>query len=1224
MLNKKVAGNFDLKPKFTLMKNFLLLLFCFTTLGVYAQLSAPGDIAFTAFNADGNDDFALVTFKDIPVNTSVYFSDKEWTGTAFNTGEESWEWNSGATVIPAGTVIIFNDISDNSRTVTAGNYAGATDPGGVSASSEAIFAYLGTDVDTPTTFLAAVANNSGAFGTLTGTGLSLNLTAVAYPASTDIAAYNGVRTGLGVGGYLAELNDIANFDIQAGSGDQGTDGTVPDLPFNNTSFVISTTDVTPPFVTGVEVQNATTLTIRVSESVTMTSATSFANFSLDNGLTLSNVAYDDSNLEITITHSGFVVGQDYTLIVTGLEDTAANVQSIPFTSDLLYFNTLTAGLVISEIMYNAPGSVDDDDLEFVEIYNNTSASIPIGGLRFADENGNSIILPTQDLAAGATLLIATNKAFADTFYSASFLDMGLPQTNVFGNGGELLSIFNTENGAIFSVDYDDTTAWPMADGDGPSLELIDPAGNINDGANWQAATNLVGQSEMNDVFATPGSYTPTSVSTPNISFDAQFTNVFEDANTATIDVSLDRTPTNNVTVNLTQLIGSSAILGTDYTITNNSLIFTPGGATTQSVSISILDDTTAAADVFVAFELTNTVNATLGSSNQHTLFIIDNDTQAPVAANVLNMSLLTSYPIAGSDPGAEIVAHDAASQRLFVMNSGEGQVEVLDFSNPAAIVPVISIDLSAQTIGLQAGDQVEGTSVTAQNGIVAAASYRVEDATGNELFAPGTVSFWDAATGNFISAVSIGVLPDMITFTPDGTKVLAANEGQPSDDYITDPDGSVSIIDISGGVANVTQANVTTATFTSFNGQEASLRTSGVRIFGPNASASQDFEPEYITISDDSQTAWVSLQENNAMARIDLGTGNVTNVFPFGFKDHSLPENALDLNNNLDFIFMANYPILGMYQPDAIEFYTSAGTNYIVTANEGDARDYGGYTEEARAGDNSYVLDPTAFPNQDVLRSEGLLDRINVTLANGDTDGDGDYDEIYVYGGRSFSIFNADTGALVYDSADLLERIVAADPTYGSIFNASNSNNTFKNRSDDKGPEPEGLTLKEINGSTYAFIGLERVGGLAVFDITNPAAPTFETYVNNRNATPGAPESGDLAPEGIIYVDAADNTTGNGLVVIANEESATIAVYQVPNDTATINDINSSKISYYPNPVKAGELVRLSQSTNVKIYDLSGRLIRAINETNEINTTGMQTGLYLISTDTNTFKLKVK
>jgi hypothetical protein len=197
-------------------------------------------------------------------------------------------------------------------------------------------------------------------------------------------------------------------------------------------------------------------------------------------------------------------------------------------------------------------------------------------------------------------------------------------------------------------------------------------------------------------------------------------------------------------------------------------------------------------------------------------------------------------------------------------------------------------------------------------------------------------------------AVEVGALPDMLVFTPDGKRVLVANEGEPNDAYDVDPEGSVSIIDLPNDITKLTQANVRTATFDKFN--DAELDPS-IRIFGPGATVAQDLEPEYITVSKDSKTAWVALQENNAIAVLDIDSGEFTALRGLGFKDHRLPGNELDVSDRDKQINITNWPVFGIYQPDAIASYDYQGRTYIVTANEGDARDYDGFSEEFRVKD---------------------------------------------------------------------------------------------------------------------------------------------------------------------------------------------------------------------------------------------------------------------------------
>jgi len=917
----------------------------------------------------------------------------------------------------------------------------------------------------------------------------------------------------------------------------------------------------------------------------------------------------------------------------------------------------------------------------------------------------------------------------------------------------------------------------------------------------------------------------------------------------------------------------------------------------------------------------------------------------------ISLDFISRYETGVFDEGAtEIVGYDKFSQRLFVTNGNDGTVDVLDFSDPTTPTFLFAIDVSDFGSG--------ANSVAVRDGVIAAA---VEaDATTR----PGSVVFYDA-TGQLLNAVVVGVLPDMVTFSPDGNTVLVANEGEPREDYLIDPEGSVSIIDVSAGVLNVSQQDIQTADFNAFNNENIHP---DVRIFGPGATVAQDLEPEYITVSADSSTAWVALQENNALAVVDISSATVTDIVPLGFKKHFLGDPTLDLhlledlpvlgttaagqeinlggfsglyfdginpdngnwmfithpdrgpnadNQDLDddgvderpfplpdfqarlvfleldpdsgaieitdqlfltrgdgvtpitglpnilctqpglaftdeepvdvfgnplgldplgadlegivraedgtfwlvdeyrpaiwhfdangvmidrfvpegsncagddvfvgtealpevyaqrranrgfeavayqdgkiYAFMqsaldnpdvpddsnsknslnirilefdtetqtttgaylyvqdgdgsdkigdavsigpgeflvlerdsavgeqakknvyriniqgatnlttlsegltgpggvidglsaqklqafginpvqkqlyvdlpavgytvgdkpegialidrgtiavindndfqladgldtetglvefqddptpvglgiisfqgngldtsdedgainiANRPVFGMYQPDAIAAFDSNGQQYIISANEGDAREYDAFVEEADAED--LPLDPIAFPTAELLQSDQVLGELTVTNTLGDVDGDGDFDRLYAFGGRSVSIWNAD-GEQVWDSGDVLEQITAE--AFPDEFNSDNDeNNSFDSRSDNKGPEPEGITVATLNGHTYAFIGLERIGGVVVYNITDPQAPEFVQYINTRDFEGNAEEgtAGDLGPEGLIVIPADESPNGADLLVVSYEVSGTLAVFEITDGEDNPADLDNS------------------------------------------------------------------
>ena len=882
---------------------------------------------------------------------------------------------------------------------------------------------------------------------------------------------------------------------------------------------------------------------------------------------------------------------------------------------------------------------------------------------------------------------------------------------------------------------------------------------------------------------------------------------------------------------------------------------------------------------------------------------------------------------------SEIVAHDPRTQRIFVVNAAVGHVDVIDIKNPTQPTLLSQIDVSSY--GKSAN------SVGVSQGVVAVA---VE---ADPAQMPGTVVFFDL-DGNFLNAVVVGALPDMLTFTPNGRYVLVANEGQP-DTYeepgeANDPEGSISVIDMLRGAANLTQVDVRTADFRRFTVADLDPE---IRIFGPFASIAQDIEPEYIAVSDNSRRAWVVLQENNAIAALDIVTATITEIFPLGSKNYArdltllrtftfenlpvlgttaagqeillggfsglffegvnprngnlqfithpdrgpnadpvdtegdgirerpfplpdyqaqwmrfelapntghliitetielvhpdgtpitglpnlegtsglahadeipidlfgnvlerdffgadmegivraddgtywmvdeyrpaiyhfnpigvlinrfVPEgsnrtgvnvgveaippifaqrranrgfeavaywdgilyafiqspidnpdvpndasskagnsirilafdtraqqsiaqylymlegngsdkigdavavaegeflvierdsltgpnsqkkifrinirnatdihgiikdvllesltagellsrgitpvskvlaidlveagydfadkpeglaqigentlailndndfrlaggfdlgtgllndnpdaqaavlgiittrsNGLDASNRDDAINITHWPIRGLYQPDAIAAFESLGETFLITANEGEARNYNYFSEEARVAD--LTLDSSVFDPE--LQVDDQLGRLKTTTVSGDADGDGQHETIFNYGARSFSIWTPD-GRLVFDSGDDFERITAEQ--IPNDFNSTNDeNDSFDARSDDKGPEPEGLAIGTIDDQIYAFIGLERVGGIMVYNVTDPYAPTFVQYINNRNFAGNAEAgtAGDLGPEGLLFISAIDSPIGTPLLVVGNEVSGTTTIFRIRSD----------------------------------------------------------------------------
>lgn len=510
----------------------------------------------------------------------------------------------------------------------------------------------------------------------------------------------------------------------------------------------------------------------------------------------------------------------------------------------------------------------------------------------------------------------------------------------------------------------------------------------------------------------------------------------------------------------------------------------------------------------------------------------DDDRGGTIA--LTKLATYSAGPSVFDQGAAEIPAYDRRSERLFVVNGAANVVDVLDISDPSAPSEVAELDVSA--FG-------SPNSVAVSKGVVAVVSTAISPTGADDASQPGTLAFFDAAGTLLRPPLILGATPDMAVFTPKGDWLLVANEGEPTGygPGFSDPEGSISIVDMRKGVA---RATVRTAGFASFNGKVTALQQAGVRIFGPGATVSQDLEPEYVAVSSDSKEAWVTLQEANAIAELDVRSAKVEAIRPLGTKDHSLVANKLDANDQ-DGVAIAPRAVHGMYMPDAIATLRRDGRTYLLTANEGDVREWpgikgpGSTTEIARAGSLGALLDAPLGPG---------LNRLNVTTvpgrAGGDTDGNGKIDRLQTFGGRSFSVWST-SGKLLFDSGDQLEQLTSTTP--GVTFNASSTNNTLDNRSDDKGPEPEEIELGKVSGRWYAFVALERPGGIVVYDVSRPKAPELVQYVNNRDFTQAvtSPLAGDLGPEGVVFISAKDSPTRDPLLAVANEISGTTTLYAI-------------------------------------------------------------------------------
>ncbi|MEJ7914345.1 MAG: choice-of-anchor I family protein, partial [Chitinophagaceae bacterium] len=361
-----------------------------------------------------------------------------------------------------------------------------------------------------------------------------------------------------------------------------------------------------------------------------------------------------------------------------------------------------------------------------------------------------------------------------------------------------------------------------------------------------------------------------------------------------------------------------------------------------------------------------------------------------------------SSTIAGEGGTAEIIAFDPLTKKLFSVSNtvSSSFINIIDLSDPSVPKVIGTINMSPY------GRVTHSVSVSSGKLAVCIEAAVKTDA--------GKVVVLKTSDYSVIKQVMVGAMPDMLSYTPDGKYILTANEGEPNSTYTIDPIGSISIISVDNNYG------VTTIDFASFASQQAALQAGGLRVYGPRSSLAQDMEPEYITISEDSKTAWVTLQENNAIAKINIAAKTITRIFPLGFKDHNTDLNAIDPSDRDGGIFLNKWNVKGMYQPDGIGVFSYKGTPFLFTANEGDTRDYPGFSEIARV--SSLTLDPVAFPDAATLKQEAKLGRLNVTKTLGDAGSDGDFDQLFSFGARSFSVWNGDNGALVFDSKNHLEQ----------------------------------------------------------------------------------------------------------------------------------------------------------------------------------------------------------
>ena len=520
----------------------------------------------------------------------------------------------------------------------------------------------------------------------------------------------------------------------------------------------------------------------------------------------------------------------------------------------------------------------------------------------------------------------------------------------------------------------------------------------------------------------------------------------------------------------------------------------------------------------------------------------------------------------------EIVAYNQATEWAYAINGQSGKLAAIPLAGLTAGAHVEA--LTGTEIDVKA--LVEAEDSTFQYGDMTSVAISPDSTTlaaalqaqgSNDAGRVALFTCEEDGSLTLEALVETGAQPDMVTFAGDGV-VLTADEGEPREGYgenIADPKGSVTVVDVEAQESTVVD-------FSAFDSQRDQLAEDGI-VLKKGSAPSVDLEPEYIAVS--GGKAYVTLQENNAIAVLDIESQAFEGVYSAGFEDHSTT--AIDLDKKDDAYDPQTYEsLLGIRMPDGIAAFTVEGTTYLVTANEGDAREWGDedqgtfyLSEDERDFGEEGVTSPTGAITAENSGLEGKV----VFFKTEDFDGL-DPEKDYVFGGRSFTVFQATENGLeeVFTSGDDFEALTAQYvPEY---FNASNDNAVLDDRSGKKGPEAESVTVGTVDGKTYAFVALERTGGVMAYDVTDPEAITFVNYVNTRDfgtTVEGSEEyedgeldkwvtGGDVAPEGLLFLDAASSPNGEPLLLAACEVSGTVAVYQLGSEDLTVlpfTDVNS-------------------------------------------------------------------
>lgn len=1264
---------------------------------------SAGNIAFVGYNADGNDNIAFVALVDIAPGEVILFEDNEWNGTAFgDTNEGAFSW-AATDLVTAGTVVRIDNIGSGTITASTGTAVAASSLApsrgtnrGIGAGDEVIYAYQGA-AGSPT-FLAAIASGgfSVANGVLTNTGLTDGINAIDLSGvddDADIVAYTGNRAGAtSFSDYLPLINNPANWMTQDGSGDQSTDGIPPDVPFSDSAFTLGVapagvmiaesggrTDVVENgvrdrYTITLNSQPTADVTIAINRTNQVTTTPDRLTFTPENwnvAQTVTVIAVNDAIQEgphsSTLTHTATSTDSRYNAIA--IASVTANITEAGFLTKIGGFSSANG----AEIPAFDPGSkrlfvVAGTVVEILDLADPTKPT-KIGDL-WLDATGD----PDGNAAGGFELLpnsVAVGKAGTVSEGIVAVAIAITNQTTLDENPGEV-QFFNAATGAfirkvnvgflpdMLTFTPDGTRILTANEGQPNNAYTIDPVGsvsiiNLTNGiaaATVQEASFEPFNSQIDSLRAAgvrifgPNATVAQDLEPEYITFNGDGTKAWvtlqENNAIAVVDIAsttiesilpLGYKDHNSVTVtNLetfefgklppigTTQAGQELFLGGfsglfyEGTAANGHLKFVthsdrgPNGEPTGSNRPFLLPDFS---PEIVRFEL----NRSTGQITITERIKIKQADGTPITGlpnlSVANGTGNTAYndevpidlkgnPIAPLDKlGADLEGIVVASDGTFWMVD-EYRPAIYHFGTDGKLIDRFVPIGTAAAVGQTAGDFGDEVlpAVLAQRRQNRGFEAVALNPDTNKLYAfvqspvRNPISLSNNALNNLnnVRIVEFDLTTKAVTGeylyrmdnpnlgTPGNTRadklgdavyigngeflVVERDDDALDSDPIsniekkvyrfslsgaTDITGRDGVIDLGGGVAKtIDQMTPDELTNQGINqvhkvlhvdlaqaGYNTVEKVEGLALVNANTIAvinDNDFQVAGITLNGDG-----TFTPDPNPEKIVLGL--ITT------RSNGLDASDRDVNGTSTAggrLNIRNWPVFGMYQPDSIASYTVNGQTYYVTANEGDSRDYTGFSEEVRVGANSYVLDPVAFPNAATLKNNANLGRLQLTNATGDLDGDGEIERIYALGARSFSIWDS-SGKLVYDSGDDLEQITAA--AFPTRFNASNDNRNFDDRSDNKGPEPEGVAVGTIEGRTYAFIGLERIGGVMVYEVTNPQSPAFVQYLNTRDFS--ASIAGDSGPEGLIFIPDSDSPTGQPLLVVASEVSKTVATFSV-------------------------------------------------------------------------------